>query len=598
MAEAQRFGSAFKAEIERLKSSYGTVEATHSAEVRGLRSALEAMGEQLQVERLEAEREAAEKIEREADLRQRWNEEREALSAAHAAELESLQEGWIGQRDKLMRELDSERERFSSTQAAAERERQQLVSERQRADDAWKDERAMLRQALETARDEATREKRAAEAARGAHDEVRHQLKQSELLRKDHDEAQLSSDARHAAALEDASNDLEFERSARQKLEEWAAAAQERVTWHERSLEAAAEREAAFRTEIDRLSAELSAAQQEAKAAATAREAEQVETQTRLVELESLNSEAAQRFAEAERRAAEERARAAEETCRLGANLSAVSSRLATVSVEREEIDRSLKRATESEREAVRVSRATADSAADALRVEAMRSYEARTALAEAHAHAESMARRRELQLQTAGALGNGAGLGGGVALDQFLGGAAPLSQAPLSGAASPVPNASTPTAPTSSKGAPWGEAKGEARGETLSRNPFNATHSSGLAMANHALQASAAPLAPQLAVAVTYAPACSPTTSPPSCGTPGRRVVCTPSRSIGSSRGVSAARPAARPRAQVVQDPQQSYYRNLERTLEGVSRRVLMGGEARLAGDAAAAAAELKRYA
>ena len=61
-----------------------------------------------------------------------------------------------------------------------------------------------------------------------------------------------------------------------------------------------------------------------------------------------------------------------------------------------------LQTAHQSERDAQRASQVTAESAAEALRIEALRSFEARAALAEAHGQAEALARQRELSLHTA----------------------------------------------------------------------------------------------------------------------------------------------------------------------------------------------------
>lgn len=130
VAEAQRRGATFSNEIEALKQSYSQVEWTHSTEVNGLRSALDAMSQEMERQRVLAENTAAERDDREIQFAHAWEAEREALISAHAAEISTLQQGWASQRERLTQEAAAARQKADAVQEmadAAQKHQEDLV---------------------------------------------------------------------------------------------------------------------------------------------------------------------------------------------------------------------------------------------------------------------------------------------------------------------------------------------------------------------------------------------------------------------------------------------------------------------------------------
>ena len=513
VSDARQFGSRFADELERIKTKYSSVETIHASEINGLRAALEATGTLCEQQRRSAESAAAEYEARERDYAQRWDEERAALVRAQEVECNALRAGWAEQSAKLVRQATAEKARADALASGEEAARRHASAELQRLEKAWAEERATLQRSLEEAKAEATGAIRAAEAAKAAHDEARQRLSEGERRRKEEAEAHSAAAAQQKHELDAAGQALDGERSARGKLEGWAKAAQEKLEWLEEALAAALEREAEAAATAHQASDELRARGAESLAASAARDAEHSYAQSELAALQSRCAAAEQRYVEAERLLAEERASHAEARSRLAAKADALNARLAGLTAERETLVRDLSRATAAERDAARLSRATAESAAEALQAEALKACEARTALAEAHGRAQTASRRCELALHHSPASGPPRSHTLGVAASPTLPRPATLN-VPASPPLASTPDAilalrhrvaaccahaaqaygaSAPSAAAGVGGLHWGDLDGGSPDAVPARSTYSEAFAAGLRLAAEAAQAAQA---------------------------------------------------------------------------------------------------------
>ena len=274
-----------------------------------------------------------------AEERQRGQSIVRELNEAHTSREQAMQRVWEEERQALKQGHDAETRRLEEGWRARE---QRLEAEL-----------ATAKAKAEEAAAQLERERaRLGAAAADAGLEAQRQGYAADAARDAHEaaraERQQAESERDdlARRWEAARRELEVEGAARRKLEEWAVAANERLAWYADAL------------------ATATAARDEAAASAQREGTQRAE---------------------------------------VAAALEATTARLASASAAREQMSLVVHRASAAEAESHRLTQATADSAADAIRSEALAAFEARAALAEAHGQAEAeAARARALERQLA----------------------------------------------------------------------------------------------------------------------------------------------------------------------------------------------------